>query len=568
MKTSPAQRLWRVLWTPVRLEAYRHETAWFRAVCRAPHAQARVLERCLAQVAGSDFARDMRLDRVRTIEDLRAAVPVAGYERAAPYIERLQAGDAGALFAPGTRVHMFALTSGTTGRPKMVPVTDLFLRAYRRGWHVYGVHALDGNAGAFGARILQVVSRWDERRTPSGLYAGAMSGFSAYVQRGAVRWLMAVPPEAGCAADTETKYYLACRLGLRHRRVLPITANPSTLLGLAQAMDRRKEDLVRDLRDGTLKKDLALEAPPRAVIERRLRPAPRRARALEAIIASRGRLYPKDAWELPLIGTWKGGTLGLYLRDMPRYFGDAPIRDIGLIASEGRLSVPIRTEGCEGVLEVTGTVFEFMPPEEAGKDDPRTVLPHETEVGGRYFLVLTAPSGLFRYDISDVVEVTGRIGPTPLIRFLNKGEHVANLTGEKVTEFQVVSAVNGVVARLGLPVGSYCLCPTWDAPPYYSLLVEEGAVSGKTARVLAREADAALQELNLEFEGRRTSGRLGPIRVKTIPAGAWDAFDREAVAARSGRIEQYKHKFLSSDVDFDRRFAVTASYGPGGRSDL
>jgi len=457
---------------------------------------------------------------------------------------------------------MFALTSGTTGTPKRIPVTDALLKDYREGWQIWGIHALDDHYDAFGARILQIASRMDEQATPAGIPAGAMSGLTAAAQHPAVRWLYVMPPEAAYAGDTSSKYYLACRLGLQHRRVLPITANPSTLLGLARAMDERKEELLRDLADGTLSATVALDADRRRRIERRLKADPRRARTLAAAADASGRLFPKDAWEVPLIGTWKGGTLSLYLREMPEYWGDAPTRDIGLIASEGRFSIPLRTEGSAGILEVTGTFYEFVP--ETGMDsaDPPALLAHETEVGQKYFLVLTNPAGLFRYHLGDVVEVVDRVGPAPVIRFLNRGQHVSNLTGEKITEFQVTTAANEAIERLHLAVRNYCLCPSWDAVPYYSLLVEEDEVDAGGARRLASEVDTRLRALNMEYETKRASGRLGPVRVKTIPCGAWRRFDADAVEARSGRVEQYKHKFLVNDVDFDRGFAVCACFGP------
>jgi len=562
MKTALSIRLRRLLWLPVRIEAYRQVAKWLKAVRHSRQTQARVLEELVGLVAGSDFARDYGLDRVRTIDDLRAAMPVAGYERVAPYVNRVMEGHTEALFAAGTRVHMFAMTSGTTGAPKLIPVTSQLLAAYRLGWHVWGVHAYHDNWDAFGAKLLQITSRPDEERSPSGLPVGAMSGMTAQSQRWIVRWLYALSPEVGFAGDIETKYYLACRLGLAHQRIMPLTANLSTLLALAQAMDRHKEDLLRDLADGTLKKGLALERGPRERIERRLKPNPRRARDLEAAAKASGNLYPKDAWDLPLIGTWKGGTLSLYLREMPHYWGDAPIRDIGLIASEGRFSIPLQTEGCEGALEVAGTVYEFMPESEAGKENPETLLPHETERGQRYFLVLTTPSGLFRYNISDVVEVDYFLGEAPVIRFLNKGQHVSNLTGEKVTEFQAVTAVNGAIGRLGLPIGSYCLCPTWDTTPYYSLLVEEGEVNETSGPALAAAVEAAIQGLNVEYRQKRSSSRLGPVRVRTIPAGSWNAYDEAAIQAARGRADQYKHKFIAGSPDFEKTFRTIASYGP------
>ena len=566
MKTSLGIRLRRLLWMPVRAEAKLLGWRWLRAADRAAEVQARLLERILEQTAETDFGRDHGLAHVRTLGDLRKALPIAGYERVEPYVERAMRGETRALFPPGTHLHMFAMTSGTTGRPKYIPVTDAVLKAYRDGWHVWGVAALDDHLDAFGAKILQIASRMDEQTTLSGIPAGAMSGFTAYAQRGLIQRAYVLPAEASQAADTAAKYYLACRLGLRDRRIMPITANPSTLLGLAKAMDAQKEPLLRDLADGTLRRDLALDPACRRRIESRLAPRPRRARNLESRIRASGHLYPKDAWELPLVGTWKGGTLGLYLRELPTYWGDAPVRDIGLIASEGRFSVPLQTQGSAGVLEVTGTYFEFVPEGEIDKPDPPALLPHETEIGRNYFLVLTTPGGLLRYDIRDLVRVVGRRGQAPVIEFLNKGSHVSNLTGEKITEFQVTRAVNACLDRLGLAVRNYCVAPAWGEPPCYNLLVEECDVPAGRAAELAAAADAALADLNIEYQAKRKSRRLGPVCVKTIPAGAWQAFDAKAIAARGGRIEQYKHKFLVNEVDFERQFEVRATDAPPGNT--
>jgi hypothetical protein len=562
MKTTVGMRLRRLMWTPVRVEANFHVRLWRRALDRVAEVQARLLERILARAAESDFGRDHGLAGARTIADLRRAMPIAGYERARPYVERVKRGETTALFPPGTRIHMFAMTSGTTGAPKYIPVTDAILKSYREGWHVWGVNALNDHLDAFGARILQIASRMDEEMTPSGIPAGAMSGFTAGAQRGVIRRMYVMPPEASYAGDAATKYYLACRLGLQDRRVMPVTANPSTLLGLAREMDRRKEELVRNLADGTLAPDLSLDAGRRRRIVERLRPMPERARQLDAAAQRCGHLYPRDAWELPLVGAWKGGTLSLYLREMPAYWGEAPIRDIGLIASEGRFSIPLRTQGSAGVLEVTGTFFEFVPETEMDGAHPTALLSHEVEIGRQYFIILTTAGGLYRYDIGDLVRVVGRIGQAPIIEFLNKGQHIANLTGEKVTEFQATSAVNGCVARLGLAVRNYCLAPTWADVPYYSLLVEESDVPADRAGAFACAVDLALRGLNMEYEAKRKSGRLLALRVKTVPVGTWHTYDQEQIAAHGGRVEQHKHKFLASEVDFERRFAVLASYAP------
>ena len=560
MKTPLAIRMRRLLWIPVRLEALRQACRWRRAVERARATQARLLARLLADAARTKFGADFRLASARTADDLRRAMPVAGYERAEPYIQRVARGDTAALFPAGTRVRMFAMTSGTTGRPKYIPITDQGLKNYREGWHVWGCCALRAHFDAFGARILQVSSRMDEEITPSGLPAGAISGLAAQGQRPLVRRLYVCAAAASLAGDTASKYYLLCRLGLECERVMPVTANPSTLIGLARAMDERKDDLLRDLADGTLAEGVNLPGEVRQAVERRLRPRPDRARELERTAHATGHLYPKDVWDVPLVGTWKGGTLSLYLKELPRYWGEAPVRDIGLIASEGRFSIPLATDGSAGVLEATATFFEFAPDDQMDAPDPDTLLAHEVEVGRRYVLIITTPGGLFRYNMNDVVRVVDRLGDAPVIEFLNKGEHVANLTGEKLTEHQVTTAVNQSAAQLGLWFDGYCLCPAWGEVPGYSLLVEEDDVPPAAAATLAAEVDAALRRSNIEYESKRASGRLRAVRVKTLPAGTWERYDRDVIESRHGRVEQYKHKFLVPEVDFDKQFRILAEY--------
>ncbi len=54
---------------------------------------------------------------------------------------------------------------------------------------------------------------------------------------------------------------------------------------------------------------------------------------------------------------------------------------------------------------------------------------------------MTTAGGLYRYNISDLVRCVGYHGRAPLLEFLNKGAHYSSLTGEKISEHQVVAAV-------------------------------------------------------------------------------------------------------------------------------
>jgi hypothetical protein len=527
-----------------------------RALEHAQTVQQHTLLEKVRRNASSRYGRERSFAAIRSVDDFRRALPISTYADVEPYIDQVRSGDVAALFGPRQKLHMFAMTSGTAGRPKYIPVTDSFLKEYRRGWMTWGIHAYLRYPEALQGSILQLVSAIDDEYSPSGLPCGAISGLTAQMQRGALHRVYVLPGEVVRLKDTATKYYVALRLALGRNVLVVASANPSTLLGLSRALDERSEELIRDVRDGGLSTSVDVPGEVRRAIEARVRPDPRRANRLAAARTAAGALRPRDVWRQPFIGCWKGGTLSLYLREFPRYFGDVPVRDIGLVASEGRMTIPLTDDGSSGVLDIESQFFEFLPACGGVRDGDRTLLPHELQVGGEYFLILTNSAGLYRYDIGDVVRVTGFIGPSPLVEFLNKGAHYASLTGEKLSEHQVVEAVNRALAETGGELASYCLAARWnETVPHYVLMVERQNADGMAfGGRLAGRVDELLRELNIEYNAKRTSGRLGPIAIKAIPDGSWREYDLRTIVERRRGMEQYKHKFLVGDVEFERGF--------------
>jgi sarcosine oxidase delta subunit len=192
------------------------------------------------------------------------------------------------------------------------------------------------------------------------------------------------------------------------------------------------------------------------------------------------------------------------------------------------------------------------------------LLAHELNEGERYYIVLTTSSGLYRYNIHDLVRCVGYYNRTPMLEFLNKGSHYSSITGEKLSEFQVSRAVEQSLRELDLFLSAFTLAPCWADPPHYSLLVEEGDVPNvATAAGLADSVDRALIEQNVEYESKRDTHRLGPVSVKVLPTGTWDQFMCDRLTKRGATSEQYKHPSLAADLDFVRQFRVLREVLPG-----
>jgi len=550
-------RLGRAISYPIRRKLER-----FLRDCETPEAvqQARLFEILRKQTA-TQFGRDHRFDAIRTIADFRKQIPIAPYEYVAPYIEKVQKGDTQALLTDA-RVLMFALTSGTTASRKLIPVTKEYLRCYKLGWNFWGVKMYRDHRGRKIAMrpMVQMVGDPEEYRTEAGIPCGNLSGYTTQVQMKLIQRLYAVPPITGKIKDAKARYYVALRFAAGRNVSQFMAANPSTLVQLARVLDEEKEHLLRDLRDGTLRKDLEIPAEVRSWLDAHLKAFPDRAKELDAIASHNAKLLPKDVWpsESIIIGTWTGGSMGPYLRQLPQYYGETPIRDLGLLASEGRMTIPFDNSTPSGVLDIWSHYFEFVPEGEIDSPSPTVLGAHELREGGSYYILPTTAYGLYRYHIVDLVRVTGFLGRTPLVEFLGKGSRFANLTGEKLSEHHVTKAMDAVLNRVPQPLTGYTLAPVWDdVRPFYSLFLEEQDTTDTVIlkRFLA-EFEKELGVQNIEYEAKRGSARLAPVRIAVIPTGTWSKWDRERLARSGGSPEQYKRPCLIGDVKFRESMPV------------
>ncbi len=506
--------------------------------------QRRTLARVLAGLTRSDYGRDHGLAAVRDADDLRRAAPLATYEDIAPYIERMCNGEYHALLNPGRGVHMFATSSGTTARQKLIPVTSEFVKEYRRGWNIFGLKMLSDHPRAILRPILQGSGRYDERTTPAGVPCGAITGLLARSQKGIVKRFYVGRPEIACIGDAHAKYYTLMRFGIVRDVAFAITANPATLIRMAETADAESERLLRDVRDGTLASELVADSALRHTLEQHLQPDPERAAGLEAIRRTHGCLRPRDVWNVEFVACWTGGSMGHYLERLADWWGPVPVRDIGLLASEGRVSIPFEDNTPVGVLDTQGAFFEFIPAERWDDRGAETLTAEQLETDRDYTVVLTNDAGLVRYRLDDVVRVRGRVGTTPLVEFLHRAGRVSSVAGEKLTENQAVEAVRAAARTLGVPPFEFILRPVWASPPFYQLHAAADPGPG-----WAEVIDQALCAQNEEYQSRRNSLRLELLRVCKLPVKTLTALDAHLLGQRKSTAEQYKRPCLLTDRD-------------------
>lgn len=522
----------------------RRELKNFLLACgRTKRTQDEFLRKLITTHNATAFGRDHGFAKISTYEDFATAVPIRQYQQLKPYVARVLSGETTALLPENQPVLMFSMTSGTTGDPKYIPVTPRFLENIRRGWNLFGINVLQNQSDAWLRPIVQISSSMHEETSPTGLPCGAISGLLAQTQKKIVRRMYCTPSWITEVHNPDTRFYSLLRYSIDKDVAFITTANPSSTIKLIETGQTYCEQLIRDVADGTFNPPGKLEV---NFPVKKFRPNRRLAKHLAAGVAADGNLLPRHFWNLSFLTNWTGGTLKLYFHRLRDLYGDLPVYDIGLLASEGRFSVPLGKNTSSGAAEITSNFMEFIPAENHGEENPPVLRAHELAVGAEYFLVISNWTGLFRYNLDDRVRVTGVCGDNPVFKFLSRGLHTSSITGEKLTEFQVVAAMTTVRSKLNLGIERFVLQGRFAATPYYELRLE--AESQGCAEKIRDEFDAALRSLNMEYASKCQSGRLGKIRVVVLPDGTLAKIEHENIRNKKGRSEQYKHQYLLTEI--------------------
>jgi hypothetical protein len=128
------------------------------------------------------------------------------------------------------------------------------------------------------------------------------------------------------------------------------------------------------------------------------------------------------------------------------------------------------------------------------------------------------------------------------VRFLNKGRHIASLTGEKITEHQVITSLHTTAEKCGLSISHFRFFPKIDRVPHYLLYIERDDKVLELPAGFAEDLDKDLQARNVEYALKRSSGRLAVLKIRWVKKGAFSERQK-----RSHRPEQFKPVYLDPD---------------------
>ena len=500
--------------------------------------QQAVLRRILADQASTTFGIDHRFSSVRTYEEFVREVPVCTYEDLRPSIEAQEQTKEPLLTAD--QPILFAQTSGTTGKPKYIPILKETVEGIRLYQRLFAYAQCQGLPTTYQGNILVITGQTIEGHLPGGTPFGSMSGLLFDCLPEVIRRKNVFPEGLLAISDYRQRYlYMAARALADPSLSVLATPNPSTILKLLELIRSEFAALLDAISPGS-KPGFLSEHPQCAASSDRLS-------LLRSLIGQEACLDFAVLWpELQAVVTWTGGNCAVLI---PKLRSLLPQRsgviEMGYLSSEclGSLNVDVVNNQCIPTLHEN--FFEFVEVEEQKELCRDPIRLHQIQEGRKYSVIVTTPNGLYRYAMNDIVEVTGRFNRTPTIRFVQKGQGVTNITGEKLYEHQVIDAVEDVLRACGIACEFYVMLASVE-DFRYTLCLEQVPLQVGLEPLLEKR----LAEVNVEYRAKRDSGRLQPLRVLYLGPGAGNAYRQHCVDSGQREAQfkvirlQYAHDCL------------------------
>jgi hypothetical protein len=457
---------------------------YFEQITKNPNEEStKVLFKILDDNKNTEYGKKYNFKDIHSIDDYQKMVPVITYDDVVDDIERMKSGEKNILTSYNFN-HM-NMTSGTTGKPKLIPLTDEQTEIFMKYESQYMQGILDKylDPSWIEGKFFSLVEGKHET-LDSGITVGAASSIIADTLKGDLepysslfKALYTSPPEAMVPGpDIDTKY-IHLRFAIMEKSIVGIIASLYSLIVIfMNYIYNNYEILINDIEKGTIDSSIMLPDDVRESLLKKIEPMPERAEELREIfkngpdIPFMPLIWPKLQYVVG-IGT---GDLSNYDKILKEQFHGGKIHSIymGIQSSEGLWSVSRAVDDIDSILVPDSSFMEFLDLD-YGDDFSKCVTIDKLEVGKIYQIVVTSFVGLYRYRMNDCVKVTGFYNETPTIEFMCRVNNTINMVAEKTTEIMFKRAVEETLDELDLTLKDYEVYPDFSAiPGQYVVMIE------------------------------------------------------------------------------------------------
>ncbi|KAK4476993.1 hypothetical protein RD792_016194 [Penstemon davidsonii] len=526
--------------------------------------QENVLAQILTRNANTEYLRGFNLDGATDRETFKSKIPMVTYEDLQPLIQRIANGDRSPILSAHP-VSEFLTSSGTSaGERKLMPTLreeldrrQLLYSLLMPVMNLY-VKGLDKGKGLY---FLFIKS---ETKTPGGLLARPV--LTSYYKSDHFKTrpydpynVYTSPNETILCPDSFQSMYTQMLCGLYEReQVLRVGAVfASGLLRAIRFLQLNWQQLAADIQTGSLNQKVT-DPSLRECLAQIVRPDPN----LAEFIA---RECGEDNWERIITRIWPNtkyldvivtGAMAQYIPTLDYYSGGLPKACTMYASSECYFGLNLNPM-CKP-SEVSYTImpnmayFEFLPHEpnsngSTHNSPPKLVDLADLEIGKEYELVITTYAGLYRYQVGDILRVTGFHNSAPQFHFVRRKNVLLSIDADKTDEAELQGAVENasrLLREFNTSVVEYTSYADTQTIPghyviYWELLVKD-STNSPSDHVLDQCCLAMEESLNSVYRQCRVADHsIGPLEIRVVKNGTFEELMDYAIS-RGASINQYK----------------------------
>lgn len=415
--------------------------------------QTQILMEIVDRAQMSAYGKAHKFNEVNDIESWQQKIPISIYEDYSPYIQVEMDGTGNQLYDAATEVYI--LTTGSTGKAKY------FMESAAGSAAKLLVMAI---RGMYMSQLLPVTRDMEAKNLTISNYAQVgkssdgkpilrASGQTARNLRKKTGTMNIIPEDFWEIPniDPEIREYMVGVLALAEPRFSKVFCN--NLYSFGRVLDQIKNNsrqMIEDIRTG------CFSCPVDEEIEDSLNKLvfknSDRANVLEGYLRDRESLIESKEdihkiWpQLQMVSCWLSGTVGRDAREVLRRLpSKISCFNMGYGASEGKLNIPTALAEPAGFAALFSAFYEFLPLNK----NATPLCMWEVEVGECYELIITTYSGLYRYNMLDIVQIVDFVGKTPRFVFCGKSTDYFEIKGNRIYGYQISDLIYEIEYKKG-----------------------------------------------------------------------------------------------------------------------
>ncbi len=439
--------------------------------------QQKILKKILHQLSSTELGRDLKFPEIKSYNDFKGIVPVTQYDFYESYIEKIKSGQQNVM--TDKPVQWFAKTSGTTsGKSKLVPITrQIVQQCHVRGsfFALAKIHQQDKSMRLLSHKNLLIPGGIYET-LPTGITVGDISGILVRNVPVIYRPFYVPSIDVQTVSNWEEKISNAVKQ-ITHEDVGTMSGVPTWILSVLQKM---KEE------------------------------------------------YPfeklTDVWKNLQVYFHGGVSFEPYRKQFEDLVGKTNFNFFEVYnATEGFFAIQENLKSNNLLLLTDNYIFyEFIPLENYSAGERNAIELSEVKTEVPYVMLITAPNGLVRYVIGDVITFQS-LDPFTF-KITGRTQEYINAFGEDLLLSNVQNALMKTNQTLDCSVSDYTVAPL------YISIEEKGRMqfaieflkSPVDISTYEKLLDENLQQENSNYKQKRANNlALTSLEVIVLPQGTF-----------------------------------------------